>query len=175
MWLATNVSVKPFPWFHHSCIASITSCLLCSSACSAGKLLLWRPPMLHLTVPCQDPLARAQRVQFGNGRAPSVPSSSCLWQRGLWGQHCPAEHRESLQQLPCCHLIGREGQQPMETRSQCSHGPDPSPCVRNSHGPSSPGSSSTATQAGELTATGKERTLTPQKWGSMEFIAQSTL
>lgn len=175
MWLATSVSVKPFPWFHHSCIASITSCLLCSSACSAGKLLLWRPPVSHSHRALPRSSGQGPTSPVGNGRAPSAPSSSCLWQRGLWGQHCPAEHRESLQQLPCCHLICREGQQPMETRSQCSHGPDPSPCVRNIHGPSSPGSSSTATQAGELTATGKARTLTPQKWGSMEFIAQSTL
>lgn len=85
MWLATNVSVKPFPWFHHSCIASITSCLLCSSACSAGKLLLWSHTRHTLTVPCQDPLGRAQQVQFGNRMAPSAPSSSCLWQRGPWG------------------------------------------------------------------------------------------
>lgn len=36
---------------------------------------------------------------------------------------------DSLQQLPCCHLIRREEQQPMETRTRCSHGPDPSPRV----------------------------------------------
>lgn len=37
--------------------------------------------------------------------------------------------RGSSKGNPCCHLIRREGQQPMETRTQCSHGPDPSPCV----------------------------------------------
>lgn len=102
MWLATRASVRPLPWFHHSCIAWITSCRLCSSACSVGSCCSGGHTCHTLTVPCQDPLARPQQVQFGIRRAPSAPSSSCPWQRGLWGQHCPAEHRESLQQLPCC-------------------------------------------------------------------------
>lgn len=55
MWPATSVSVKPLPWFHHSCIAWITSCLLCSMAC---KVLLWRPHESH--PPCALPRSSGQ-------------------------------------------------------------------------------------------------------------------
>lgn len=83
----------------------------------------------------------------GPHQPPPLPA---CWQRGLWGQ--------SLQQLPCCHLICREGQQPMETRTQCSHGPDPVPVCGNTHGTSSPASSPLLTRVQELIATGKART-----------------
>lgn len=146
MWLATRVSVRPLPWFHHSCIAWITSCRLCSSACSVGSCCSGGHTCHTLTVPCQDPLARPQQAQFGIRRAPSAPSSSCPWQRGLWGQHCPAEHRRAFSSCPAAP-DPREGQQPMDTRSQCSRAWS-HPCVRNSHGTSSPGSSALAHRSG---------------------------
>lgn len=40
---------------------------------------------------------------------------------------------DSLQQLPCCPLIHREGQQPMETRTRCSQ-LIPVPVFGNTHG-----------------------------------------
>lgn len=128
-----------------------------------------------LAVPCQDPLARAE--EFGLGEPHQPPPPAC-WQRGLWegseGSTAQQSSRESLQQLPWCLLSRREGQQPMGMRALWSHGPDPSPCVWNGHGTPALRAPALPTQQ-ELTATGKARTSTPQKWGSREFIAQSTL
>lgn len=112
------------------------------SCCSAGHTC-------HtLTLPCQDPLARAKRARFGNSTA---PSAHCLFlpagrgsSEGALGSTAQLTSEESLQQLPWCHLIRGEGQQPTETRTPCSHGPDPSPCVWEHPRDLSPESSSTA-------------------------------
>lgn len=176
MWLATRVSVRPLPWFHHSCIAWITSCLLCSSACSVGSCCSGGHTCHTLTVPCQDLLARPQQVQFGIRRAPSAPSSSCPWQRGLWGAlraalpSCTQGEPSAAALLP---LIRGKGSSPW-TQGASAPGPDPIPVWGTATGPPALGAQHWHTGL-ELTATGKARTATAQKWGSTEFIAQSTL
>lgn len=60
---------------------------------------------------------------------PQPPPLPACCRGGSEGSTAQLASGESLQQLPCCHLISREGQQPMETRTQCSHRLDPSPRV----------------------------------------------
>lgn len=129
------------------------------SCCSAGHTC-------HtLTMPCQDPLARAKRVCFGNRMAPSAHSPFLpAGSGGSEGSTAQLTSEESLQQLPWSHLIHREGQQPPETRTRCSHGPDPSPCG-DAHGTSALRAHPLLTRVLQLTATGKARTSDSSEMG----------
>jgi len=52
----------------HSCITRTAICLLCSSACSRGKLLLWRPHALHPHRAAGRPPAQGQTRPGWNRR-----------------------------------------------------------------------------------------------------------
>lgn len=113
---------------------------------------------------------------LGTGGPHQPPALPACWQRGSEGSTARLASGDSLQQPPCRHLIRREGQQPVETRTRCSHGPGPSPCVWEPprdlelceliHG---------SHQFRNSLQQARQELPTPQKWGSMEFIAQSTL
>lgn len=152
MWLATSVSVKPLPWFQHSCIAWITSCLLCSSACSAGKLLLWRPHMSqpHCALPGSSGQAPASPVWIR--RAPSAPSSSCPWQRGLWGAlraALPSWAQGEPSAAALLPLIRGKGSSPW-TQGASAPGPDPIPMWGTATGPPALGAQHWHTGLGTL-------------------------
>lgn len=172
MWLATSISVKPFPLVSPqqcSCIAWTATCLLCSSACSAGKLLLWRLHVSHPHHALPRSSGQGQRVLFGNGRAPSAHSSCCLLAEGAL--------RAALPSWPAGRAFSRatgKGSSPWRGLSApkglipalCvwEHPRDPEPCELM-HCPHNRNSLQPARQEHP----------TPQKRGSMEFIAQSTL
>lgn len=113
----------------HSCIAPTATCLLCSSACSAGKLLALEATRVTPS-PCPAMIFWPQPDESSwEQEEPQPPPLPACCRGGSEGSSAQLASGESLQQLPCCHLICRERQQPKETRTQCSHRPDPSPRV----------------------------------------------
>lgn len=139
---------QTIPWFHPSSTAVLLESQSAFSA-GTGKLLLCRPHVSHPHPALPRSSGQGQMSPFWERDGPisPLPLPAC-WQTrlsgGSEGSAAQLTSGESLQQLPWCHLIHREGQQPSETRTRCSHGPDPSPCVWEHTRDLSPASSSAA-------------------------------
>lgn len=183
MWLATNVLVKPFPWFHpstqlyclNSNLPSLQQCLQHweAAALQATRVTLSPCPAKILWPGPNEPI-------LGKWWPHQPTPSSCLLAeealRGLWGQHCPADQQgePSVAALvppdPQGRAAAHGDKDPVLPRawsqSLCVGTPtEPQPCelIHCSH------------EFWNSLQQAKQELPTPQKWGSMEFIAQSTL
>lgn len=110
------------------------------------------------------------KSSLGSGEPHQPPPPLPLAQGALGGSEGSTAQLSTGRAFSSCPAAPdpREGQQPMDTRSQCSRAWS-QPVWGTATGPQH-------WHTGlELTAAGKARSSTAQKWGSMEFIAQSTL
>lgn len=149
----------------HSCIAPTATCLLGSSACSTGKLLPWRPHVSHphRAVPWSSGQGQTSPAGSRRNLSPlrflpaaegalraAVPS----WPAGRAFSSCPA-----------ATWSAGSGSSPRRQGPSAPTGQIPVPVCGNTHGTSSPASSSLLTQVQELTATGKARTSDSSEMG----------
>lgn len=137
--LQSVFSVKPLPWFHHSCIAWIATCLLCSSACSAGKLLLWRPHVSHPHRALPGSSGQGQTSPVWEWEGPISPLLFLPLAEGALRAALPIWPGGAFSSCPA-----GKGSSPRRQGPGAPTGLIPVPVCGNTHGTSSLGSSSTA-------------------------------
>lgn len=161
--------VKPFPGFSPAaqlyCLNSnLPSLQALGSCCSAGH-------MCHtLTLPCQDPLARAKWARFGNGTAPSAHSLFLpAGRRGSQGALRAAlpswPAGRAFSSCPGATWFTGKGSSPLRQGPGAPTGLIPVPVCGNTHGTSALRAHPLLPRVLELAATGKARTSDSSEMG----------